>query len=32
MNLGYLRSTSVTNKKVVKAWEEAVSERVGRAR
>jgi hypothetical protein len=27
MNLGYLRSTSVRNKKVVQAWAEAVSER-----
>ena len=32
MNLGYLRSTAVANKKVVKAWAEAVSERVRRAR
>jgi hypothetical protein len=32
MNLGYLRSTSVTNRKVLKAWAQAVSERVGRAR
>jgi hypothetical protein len=28
MNLGYLRSTSAANKTVVKAWAEAVSERV----
>ena len=27
MNLGYLRSTSATNKQVVRAWEQAVSER-----
>jgi hypothetical protein len=32
MNLGYLRSTSATAKHVVRAWAEAVSERVGRAR
>ncbi|MGH3113957.1 MAG: hypothetical protein ACRDOP_10890 [Gaiellaceae bacterium] len=31
MNLGYLRSTSATNKKVVQAWVTAVSERAGRA-
>ena len=31
MNLGYLRSTSVSNKQVVKAWAEAVSERMRRA-
>lgn len=31
MNLGYLRSTSVTNRQVVKAWAEAVSERMRRA-
>jgi hypothetical protein len=29
MNLGYLRSTSVANKKVVRAWAEAVTERAG---
>ena len=29
MNLGYLRSTSATNKKVVRAWAEAVTERAG---
>ena len=28
MNLGYLRSTAAANKKVVKAWADAVSERV----
>jgi hypothetical protein len=28
MNLGYLHSTAVANKKVVKAWAEAISERV----
>jgi hypothetical protein len=32
MNLGYLRSTSVTNRGVVKAWAEAVTERIRRAR
>jgi hypothetical protein len=32
MNLGYLRSTAVANRKVVRAWAEAVSERAGRAR
>jgi hypothetical protein len=31
MNLGYLRSTSATNRQVVKAWAEAVSERMRRA-
>jgi hypothetical protein len=31
MNLGYLRSTSVANKDVVKAWAEAVTERQRRA-
>jgi hypothetical protein len=31
MNLGYLRSTSVANKKVVRAWAEAVTERAGLA-
>lgn len=31
MNLGYLRSTSATSKKVVRAWAEAVTERAGRA-
>ena len=31
MNLGYIRSTAVANKKVVKAWAEAVSERVRNA-
>lgn len=31
MNLGYLRSTSAANKKVVKAWADAVSERVRRS-
>jgi hypothetical protein len=31
MNLGYLRSTSVANKKVVRAWAEAVTERAARA-
>jgi hypothetical protein len=31
MNLGYLRSTSVANRKTVKAWAEAVSERANRA-
>jgi hypothetical protein len=30
MNLGYLRSTSVANKGAVRAWAEAVTERVGR--
>ena len=30
-NLRYLRSTSVANKHVVRAWAEAVAERVGRA-
>ncbi len=29
MNLGYLRSTSVANKKVVRAWAAAVTERAG---
>lgn len=29
MNLGYLRSTSATNRKVVRAWAEAVTERAG---
>lgn len=29
MNLGYLRSTSTTNKGAVRAWAEAVSERLG---
>jgi hypothetical protein len=28
MNLGYLRSTAVANKEVVKAWADAISERV----
>jgi len=32
MNLGYLRSTSVTNRGVVKAWAEAVTEQIRRAR
>ena len=32
MNLGYLRSTSATNKDVVKAWARAVTERVQPAR
>jgi hypothetical protein len=32
MNLGYLRSTSVTTRGVVKAWAEAVTERIRRAR
>jgi hypothetical protein len=32
MNLGYLRSTSAANKKVVQAWADAVSERARRAR
>jgi len=31
MNLGYLRSTSATNRKVVRAWAEAVTERAERA-
>jgi hypothetical protein len=31
MNLGYMRSTAVAKRKVVKAWAEAVSERVRRA-
>jgi hypothetical protein len=31
MNLGYLRSTSAANKRVVQAWAEAVSERSSRA-
>lgn len=31
MNLGYLRSTSATNKQLVRAWAVAVSERAGRA-
>ena len=31
MNLGYLRSTSAANKKVVRAWAEAVTERAARA-
>ncbi|HWL90005.1 MAG TPA: hypothetical protein VNP90_01460 [Actinomycetota bacterium] len=31
MNLGYLRSTSATNKRTLRAWAEAVSERTGRA-
>jgi hypothetical protein len=30
MNLGYLRSTSAANKGAVRAWAEAVTERVGR--
>jgi hypothetical protein len=30
MNLGYLRSTSVTNRKTVRAWAEAVTERAAR--
>ena len=30
MNLGYLRSTSATKRSVVRAWAEAVTERVGR--
>ena len=30
MNLGYLRSTSAANKSAVRAWAEAVTERVGR--
>jgi hypothetical protein len=30
MNLGYLRSTSAANKAAVRAWAEAVTERVGR--
>jgi hypothetical protein len=29
MNLGYLRSTSVTNRETVREWERAVSERAG---
>jgi hypothetical protein len=32
MNLGYLRSTSVTNRGMVKAWAEAVTERIKRPR
>jgi len=32
MNLGYLRSTAVANRKLVRAWVEAVSERAGRTR
>jgi hypothetical protein len=32
MNLGYLRSTAVANKKVVRAWAQAVSERARRGR
>lgn len=32
MNLGYLRSTSAANKRVVQAWADAVSERASRAR
>jgi hypothetical protein len=32
MNLGYLRSTSVANRDVVKAWAAAVTERVREAR
>jgi hypothetical protein len=31
MNLGYLRSAAVANKKVVRAWAEEVSERAGRS-
>jgi hypothetical protein len=31
MNLGYLRSTSATNRRVVRAWAEAVTERTERA-
>lgn len=31
MNLGYLRSTSAMNRKVVRAWAEAVTERIERA-
>jgi len=31
MNLGYMRSTSATNKRTLRAWAEAVSERTGRA-
>lgn len=31
MNLGYLRSTSATNRKVVRAWAEAVTERTERS-
>jgi hypothetical protein len=30
MNLGYMRSTSATKRSVVRAWAEAVTERVGR--
>jgi hypothetical protein len=30
MNLGYLRSTSAAKKGAVRAWAEAVTERVGR--
>ena len=30
MNLGYLRSTSVASKDVLRAWADAVTERVGR--
>jgi hypothetical protein len=30
MNLGYLRSTSATKRSVVRAWAEAVTERIGR--
>ena len=32
MNLGYLRSTSATNRAVVREWERAVSERAGGGR
>jgi hypothetical protein len=31
MNLGYLRSTSVASRGVVKAWAEAVTERLRQA-
>jgi hypothetical protein len=32
MNLGYLRSSSASHKQTVRAWQEAVVERVGRTR